>query len=73
MDYTILVKNIGTGATGTPVTVEEYLPAGFTYDATFTPVVTVNGATDRHDDGQRDRTRARRSSPCRPPSTATAS
>ncbi len=44
VDYTILVKNVGTGATGTPVLVEEFLPAGFTYDNTFTPVVTVNGA-----------------------------
>ncbi len=44
VEYTILVSNVGTGATGTPVLVEEFLPAGFTYDPTFTPVVTVNGA-----------------------------
>ena len=44
VEYTILTKNIGTGATGSPVTVNEYLPTGFTYDNTFTPVVIVNGA-----------------------------
>ncbi len=44
VEYTLVMKNVGTGATGTPVLVEEYLPAGITYDATFTPVVTVNGA-----------------------------
>lgn len=42
--YDILVRNIGTGPTGNPVTIREFLPTGFTYDATFTPVVTVNGA-----------------------------
>ncbi len=42
--YDVLVKNIGTGPTGNPVTIREFLPAGFTYDASYTPVVTVNGA-----------------------------
>ncbi len=37
-------RNIGGGPTGSPVTVKEFLPTGFTYDATYTPVAKVNGA-----------------------------
>ena len=42
--YDILVKNLGTGPTGNPVIISDFLPGGMTYDATFTPVVYVNGA-----------------------------
>ncbi len=42
--YTIQIDNIGTGATGTPIGITEYLPAGFTYEAVPAPVVRVNGA-----------------------------
>jgi uncharacterized repeat protein (TIGR01451 family) len=42
--YDMLISNIGTGPTGNPVTVREFLPEGFTYDPTFSPVVRVNGA-----------------------------
>ncbi len=42
--YDVLVKNIGQGPTGNPVTVQEFLPSGFTYDGSFTPEVWVNGA-----------------------------
>ncbi|NUQ38736.1 MAG: carboxypeptidase regulatory-like domain-containing protein [Caldilineales bacterium] len=42
--YDVLVKNTGTGPTGNPVTIREFLPSGFTYDASYPPVVTVNGA-----------------------------
>ena len=42
--YDVRVRNIGTGPTGNPVTVHEYLPAGFSYDPTFPPVVYANGA-----------------------------
>jgi uncharacterized repeat protein (TIGR01451 family) len=42
--YDVLVRNTGTGPTGNPVTIREFLPTGFTYDATYTPVVSVNGA-----------------------------
>lgn len=31
VQYTVLIENIGTGATGSPVTVNEYLPTGFTF------------------------------------------
>ncbi|MFO1430472.1 MAG: SdrD B-like domain-containing protein [Candidatus Competibacteraceae bacterium] len=40
--YTMTVKNIGTGATGNPVTVTDFLPAGFTYQSLGT--VKANGA-----------------------------
>ncbi len=43
--YDVLIRNIGTGPTGSPVTVRELLPTGFTYDPTFTPQVTINGAS----------------------------
>ncbi len=41
--YTVRIRNIGTGATGSPVAITELLPAGFTYVG---PLVnaTVNGA-----------------------------
>lgn len=42
--YDIVVKNTGTGPTGTPVTIREYLPAGFSYDLTNSPQVYINGA-----------------------------
>jgi uncharacterized repeat protein (TIGR01451 family) len=42
--YDILVKNIGTGPTGSPVVVKDFLPGGMVFDGTFTPVVYVNGA-----------------------------
>ncbi len=42
--YDVLVRNIGEGPTGSPVTIREFLPDGFTYDPTFTPAATVNGA-----------------------------
>lgn len=42
--YDLLVKNIGEGPTGNPVTVREYMAPGFTYDSTFAPIVHVNGA-----------------------------
>jgi len=42
--YTLLVRNIGTGPTGNPVTLRDYLPAGFMYDPSFTPTAIVNGA-----------------------------
>ncbi len=42
--YTIQIENIGTGATGTPIVITEYLPAGFTYEATPAPTARVNGA-----------------------------
>lgn len=43
--YDLLVRNIGEGPTGNPVTIREYLAPGFTYDSTFAPIVRVNGAT----------------------------
>ncbi len=42
--YTIQIDNIGTGATGTPILVTDYLPAGFTYQAAPAPTARVNGA-----------------------------
>ncbi len=42
VQYTINIENIGTGATGSPYTINEYLPAGFTYVSKDN--VTVNGA-----------------------------
>ncbi len=44
VEYTILVKNIGTGPTGSPVIVRDFLPPGMIYNNAFTPVVHVNGA-----------------------------
>lgn len=41
--YTLLIKNVGGGATGNPVTVTEYLPSGFTYQSLSS--VIVNGAS----------------------------
>ncbi len=40
--YTVLVKNIGSGPTGSPTRVDEYLPTGFTYQSLVSAV--VNGA-----------------------------
>ena len=31
--YTIQIDNIGSGPTGSPVTVQDYLPTGFTFVA----------------------------------------
>jgi len=42
--YDILVKNTGTGPTASPVIIREFLPAGFSYDLTYSPVVYINGA-----------------------------
>ena len=42
VQYTITVKNIGTGPTASPVMIDEYLPAGFTFVSKDS--VTVNGA-----------------------------
>lgn len=42
VNYTLLIKNIGTGPTGNPVTIQEYLPTGFSYTALIS--VTANGA-----------------------------
>ncbi|MBK7781193.1 MAG: DUF11 domain-containing protein [Ardenticatenia bacterium] len=42
VQYTIQVDNIGSGATGNPVTVAEFLPTGFTYVSK--DLVTINGA-----------------------------
>ena len=42
VQYTITVKNIGTGPTASPVTIDEYLPTGFTFVSKDS--VTVNGA-----------------------------
>jgi uncharacterized repeat protein (TIGR01451 family) len=40
--YTLLVKNVGTASSASPVVLDEYLPAGFTYQSLG--AVTVNGA-----------------------------
>lgn len=42
--YDLLVRNVGTGPTGSPVTIREFLPTGFTYDPTYPPVAYANGA-----------------------------
>jgi len=42
VQYTVLVQNLGTGPSGSPVTIQEYLPAGFTFVSKDS--VTVNGA-----------------------------
>ncbi len=42
--YDLLVRNIGEGPTGNPVTISEFLPTGFSYDPSYAPVVYVNGA-----------------------------
>ncbi|MGB4805832.1 MAG: SdrD B-like domain-containing protein, partial [Anaerolineae bacterium] len=42
VQYTITISNYGTGASGSPVTIQEYLPTGFTYVSKDS--VTVNGA-----------------------------
>ena len=41
--YTINVLNVGSGPTGSPVVITEYLPAGFTYSGNLS--TTVNGAS----------------------------
>ena len=41
--YTLDVLNVGSGPTGSPVVITEYLPAGFTYAGN--PSATVNGAS----------------------------
>ena len=43
MAYTINVLNVGSGPTGSPVVITEYLPAGFTYNGGLS--TTVNGAS----------------------------
>ena len=45
--YTINVLNIGSGPTGSPVVITEYLPAGFTYTGAIpgSLPVTINGAS----------------------------
>ena len=40
--YNILVRNLGAGTTGSPVTLQEFLPPGFTYQSLVS--VYVNGA-----------------------------
>ena len=40
--YTIQIDNIGSGPTGSPVTVQDYLPTGFTFVSK--DQVTLNGA-----------------------------
>ena len=42
VQYTVTVDNVGTGPTGSPVTISELLPAGFTYLSKDS--VTINGA-----------------------------
>jgi len=42
--YTIKIDNIGTGATGSPIRITDYLPDGFTYAASPAPTALVNGA-----------------------------
>lgn len=51
VQYTVQIDNVGTGPTGSPVTIEEYLPTGFTYvskdlvklnNANVTGTTTVN-------------------------------
>jgi uncharacterized repeat protein (TIGR01451 family) len=42
VDYTIVVDNIGTGSSGSPLRIIEYLPVGFTYDSLVS--ATINGA-----------------------------
>ena len=42
VDYTITVDNIGTGASGSPVRIIEYLPNGFIYNSLVS--ATINGA-----------------------------
>ncbi len=42
LTYTITVDNIGSGPTGNPVQITEYLPSGFTYVSK--QLVTINGA-----------------------------
>ena len=45
MAYTINVLNVGSGPTGSPVVITEYLPAGFTYVGRCLHRRTVNGAS----------------------------
>ena len=42
VQYTMLVENIGTGPSGTPMVLRDYLPAGFTYQSFVS--ATLNGA-----------------------------
>ena len=51
MQYTITVNNIGTGPTGSPVTIDEYLPAGFTFVSKDSVIGQRRGRDGRH---QRD-------------------
>ncbi len=44
VNYTLLVKNVGTAASASPVVLNEYLPAGFTYQS-LVGQVKVNGAS----------------------------
>ena len=41
--YTVNILNVGSGPTGSPVVITEYLPAGFTYSGGLS--TTVNGAS----------------------------
>ncbi len=43
VQYTITIANIGSGPTGSPVKITEYLPAGFTYTGPLVSA-TINGA-----------------------------
>lgn len=43
--YTITITNVGSGPSGSPVVLTEYLPAGFTYTSTPPVATTVNGAS----------------------------
>jgi uncharacterized repeat protein (TIGR01451 family) len=43
VEYTIEVKNVGSGPTGSPVAITEFLPAGFTYVGPLVSAV-MNGA-----------------------------
>ena len=68
VQYTIQIDNIGSGPTGSPVTVLDYLPTGFTF--TSKDLVThQRRRRDRHDARQHRHPSARRSSPCRARST----
>jgi uncharacterized repeat protein (TIGR01451 family) len=42
VNYTVAIDNIGTGPTGSPIRILEYLPEGFTYDSLVS--ATINGA-----------------------------
>ena len=42
--YTVTVNNIGTGASGSPTVITDFLPTGFTYAAFVPSGSTINGA-----------------------------